>query len=214
MAYRREFANAQVFAAAVLAVLPAALLLAGCRATSHKHAVAMLPTLALFLVTFWLIGGLAVLIVAASACFRRERVDPTTRAFGWGALLAVALYFASAAPASRLRMAAFAELARETEPLVAAIRAYEKQHEAPPPKLDDLIPRYLPRFPAAADGTLYYREGEAGGRDLHGNRWASIRRCGWGLSFDSFVYFPNRKYPRAMYGGGVERVGDWAYVHE
>ena len=34
------------------------------------------------------------------------------------------------------------------------------------------------------------------------------------LQFDCFVYWPERNYPEHMYGGWVERMGDWAYVHE
>jgi len=34
------------------------------------------------------------------------------------------------------------------------------------------------------------------------------------LQFDSLVYWPEGNYPDAIYGGGVERIGDWAYVHE
>jgi hypothetical protein len=34
------------------------------------------------------------------------------------------------------------------------------------------------------------------------------------LQFDSLVYWPERNYPDFMYGGGVERIGDWVYVHE
>ncbi len=28
------------------------------------------------------------------------------------------------------------------------------------------------------------------------------------------LYFPNRNYPQHGYGGWLEPVGDWAYVHE
>ena len=34
------------------------------------------------------------------------------------------------------------------------------------------------------------------------------------MRFDSFVYFPKQNYPTYFYGGGSERVGTWAYVHE
>lgn len=34
------------------------------------------------------------------------------------------------------------------------------------------------------------------------------------LNWDRFVYWPSRGYPSSMYGGWVERIGDWAYVHE
>jgi len=28
------------------------------------------------------------------------------------------------------------------------------------------------------------------------------------------LYFPKKDYPEKGYGGSLERVGDWAYVHE
>ena len=34
------------------------------------------------------------------------------------------------------------------------------------------------------------------------------------LQWDCLVYWPEGNYPSAMYGGGVERIGKWAYVHE
>ena len=37
---------------------------------------------------------------------------------------------------------------------------------------------------------------------------------GGGINFDRMLYFPKQNYPRSGYGGGIERVRDWAYVHE
>jgi hypothetical protein len=34
------------------------------------------------------------------------------------------------------------------------------------------------------------------------------------INFDQFMYFPNRNYPEQGFGGWIERIGDWAYVHE
>jgi hypothetical protein len=38
--------------------------------------------------------------------------------------------------------------------------------------------------------------------------------CGDGFDFDRFVYWSSETYPDAMYGGFVQRIGKWAYVHE
>lgn len=35
-----------------------------------------------------------------------------------------------------------------------------------------------------------------------------------GINFDVFVYWPEGNYPDSMYGGWVERIGHWAYMHE
>lgn len=34
------------------------------------------------------------------------------------------------------------------------------------------------------------------------------------LGFLVFVYWPQEIYPNYMYGGNVERINGWAYVHE
>ena len=34
------------------------------------------------------------------------------------------------------------------------------------------------------------------------------------FNWDLFLYFPNRRYPKSAYGGVLQRIGDWAYVHE
>ncbi|MCH7863023.1 MAG: hypothetical protein IH998_15425 [Proteobacteria bacterium] len=36
---------------------------------------------------------------------------------------------------------------------------------------------------------------------------------GW-ANWDVLVYRPSHTYPDEMYGGTVQRFGDWAYVHE
>jgi len=48
-----------------------------------------------------------------------------------------------------------------------------------------------------------------------GNAWILQVYCpGPVKNFDTFLYFPNLNYPKEGYGGLIERVGDWAYVHE
>ena len=48
-----------------------------------------------------------------------------------------------------------------------------------------------------------------------GNRWVLIVKPPFrGIGWDLFLYFPDQNYPRQGYGGSLERIGDWAYVHE
>ena len=52
-------------------------------------------------------------------------------------------------------------------------------------------------------------------RMLHGLAIASA--CGIGTNFDEFFYWPTRPYvegPDESLGGSVQRLGDWAYLHE
>ena len=34
------------------------------------------------------------------------------------------------------------------------------------------------------------------------------------LNWDIFLYLPSQRYPKRGYGGTLERVQEWAYVHE
>jgi hypothetical protein len=35
-----------------------------------------------------------------------------------------------------------------------------------------------------------------------------------GINFDSFLYLPLQNWPERGYGGVLQRIDDWAYVHE
>lgn len=48
-----------------------------------------------------------------------------------------------------------------------------------------------------------------------GNPWVLVVFTpSGGINFDEFLYFPLQNYPRSGYGGSLEQLGDWAYVHE
>lgn len=45
--------------------------------------------------------------------------------------------------------------------------------------------------------------------------WELRVNCGLGfLNWDVFFYWPTEDYPNQIYGGGVEKMANWAYVHE
>lgn len=45
--------------------------------------------------------------------------------------------------------------------------------------------------------------------------WELSIACSTGfLNWDVFFYWPSQQYPEHIYGGSVERMGRWAYVHE
>lgn len=54
-----------------------------------------------------------------------------------------------------------------------------------------------------------------GERVLLSAPWELLVSCSrGGLNWDVFVYWPGQRYPAYLYGGSIERIGDWAYVHE
>lgn len=116
-----------------------------------------------------------------------------------------------------IRKAAFESLAERSAPLVQAVRSYEARHGAPPADLNALVPEFLPSIPGtgmAAYPQYEYRVGRDAA-SFDGNPWVLVVFTpSGGINFDQFLYFPLQNYPRIGYGGGLERIADWAYVHE
>ena len=111
----------------------------------------------------------------------------------------------------------FDRLALRSAPLVAAIKSYETEHRKPPPTLEALVPAYLPQVPRT--GIMAYPRYEyhtgAEAMAFDNNPWVLvIPTPSGGINFDQFMYFPLQNYPQQGYGGSLERVRDWAYVHE
>jgi hypothetical protein len=110
---------------------------------------------------------------------------------------------------------------RDAAPIIAAIRKHEKDHGKPPEKLQELVPRYLSAVPRPGEIARSINWDYESENPLHGERWqlgVPVRRdfcprCGYSFG-DMFVYHPSGKYPRAAYGGILEKVDDWGYYHE
>jgi hypothetical protein len=109
-----------------------------------------------------------------------------------------------------IRNLGLARLARQSAPLVAAIHQWRRETGAPPSSLD-LLPldlrRTLPDF--------QYVVGPEAERSYHGNPWVLVLDTSTGLiNWDLFLYYPLQNYPEVGHGGWLERIDDWAYVHE
>jgi len=101
-----------------------------------------------------------------------------------------------------LRRARFVAAAERAAPLIAAIESGR----------DD--PATIAAFSTGLMAYPEFRYRRAGKDDLFKRYEVSIHCGSGGLNWDVFVYWPEGKYPDFMYGGWVERVGAWAYVHE
>jgi hypothetical protein len=114
-----------------------------------------------------------------------------------------------------VRMHGFRQLALRSEPLVMAIQKYIEKEGRPPGSLQDLVPGYLAKVPGTGmPAYSTYRYSTETNR-WDGNPWAVYVNCpSGGINFDMFMYFPMQNYPKQGYGGSLERVGTWAYVHE
>jgi hypothetical protein len=120
--------------------------------------------------------------------------------------------------AHETRMAGMKSFTVRAEPLIEAVRQYERNHGAPPESLQSLVPTYLPEIPSTGMGA-YPNYGYVTGAECR-NRY---RENPWALTVatpialvngDQMLYFPRQNYPEDGYGGSLERVREWAYVHE
>jgi hypothetical protein len=116
-----------------------------------------------------------------------------------------------------VRMQAFSKLAERSTVLVEAIHNYDKDNGQPPKSLADLVPRYIPKIPKTRIGAYpdYRYELVTDLKKWDENPWVLYVDTPIGmLNWDMFLYFPKQNYPQTGYGGYLERIKDWAYVHE
>lgn len=116
-----------------------------------------------------------------------------------------------------LRMSAFDALAVRSTTLVSAIEQFEKEKGGPPRSLEQLVPDYLDTVPSTGMGGYPEYEYVSGDQaaNCEGNDWVLLVPApGPGMNFDIFMYFPDQNYPETGYGGWLERIRGWAYVHE
>ncbi len=118
------------------------------------------------------------------------------------------------------RRVAFLQLAERSRPLIDAIKGYEVRHGRASADLSELVPEFLPTIPATGMAAYpeykYWRRTDKDGEtEWDGNPWILYLHTPLaGPNFDMFLYFPLQNYPKTGYGGSLERLGDWAYVHE
>lgn len=134
--------------------------------------------------------------------------------FGWFLFPALFIFFTWMLP--NPRHDAFMKLGNRLFPLVDAIGAYHSENGIYPTSLDVLTPDYLEELPTtgmAVYPNYEYLVGETANQ-YDGNPWVIDMNVGYGMGFDRFLYFPLQNYPDNGYGGRIERMGGWAYVHE
>ncbi|RYG53405.1 hypothetical protein EON80_32750 [bacterium] len=106
-------------------------------------------------------------------------------------------------------------MTERSQPLIQAIENYRREHDQYPAQLSDLAPEHLLEVPyTGAVGYPQFRYKKASENSLFKSYELQIFTPVGGINFDTFNYWPEHAYPKTMYGGTVERIGDWAYVHE
>lgn len=166
---------------------------------------------------FYFLAALVMLpILLVRLCWIKSR----SRALLWLLVIAVYIpcYLLGSVWEQRVWTARWEAFSLRSQPLIAAINDYERQHGFPPESLTALVPDYLPAVPDTgmrACSEFQYFTGEVARQQYSGNPWAlQVLPPVFGVGFDLVLYFPNQNYPKNGYGGWLERVGDWAYVHE
>lgn len=152
---------------------------------------------------------LAMPVAAILLLFRRSR--PIAAGVSAFACLTLLLTVFGVGVGETIRVRGFAKLARDARPLVVAIAEYAEQHGRPPSSLEELGGDVglgaLPEFD--------YVTGSVAVEHFDGNPWAlSLSTATGVINFDSFIYYPLQNYPKHARGGFVQRIEDWAYVHE
>lgn len=104
-----------------------------------------------------------------------------------------------------------------TIPLIVAIENYRFDNGAPPATLTALVPRYIAAIPPTgmtAYPEFYYYSTAKRPEGATFHSYEVGVQTPFGLSFDRFYYWPEADYPKLSRSGRIERVGNWAYLHE
>lgn len=116
-----------------------------------------------------------------------------------------------------IRKNEFHELAIKTQPLIDSIIEYHKKEGAYPEALSALVPNYISKVPTTGIPVYpkYIYTLSTNKKEWSGNPWALYVNSPIGIiNWDIFLYLPNENYPKVGYGGWLEKIDNWAYVHE
>lgn len=113
------------------------------------------------------------------------------------------------------RRAGLLSASQRAVPLIEAIEKYHRRNNRYPANLQELVPQYLPSVPAT--GMVSYPEfrySAATNDSLFRQYELKIRTSSGFINFDDFFYWPEKNYPAFINRERIERIGDWAYLHE
>lgn len=113
------------------------------------------------------------------------------------------------------RQAGMREVVANARPVIAAVRAYEKQHKKPPETLEVLKKTFPKPGPMAERSWEYHIEEKEKLWTLAVSVNREYTPNNGILTFgDTFVYRSDGQYEREAYGGILERFGEWGYYWE
>ncbi|MGA3143943.1 MAG: hypothetical protein ABSF10_13115 [Verrucomicrobiota bacterium] len=138
--------------------------------------------------------------LAAGAIFCGVVLVVTTIAFGVG---------------ETMRDAGFKAITVRGRPLVAAIKQFQAKNGAPPGRLGELVPDFIPAIPdtgvAAYPKYEFVRKPDPAKYD--GNPWVLFVNISTDdLMQDLLIFYPNQNYPTRPQVASARRFGDWAKI--
>ncbi|HEX8835275.1 MAG TPA: hypothetical protein VF719_13790 [Abditibacteriaceae bacterium] len=172
-----------------------------------------LMALSLMMLLVWGVAAIGSPIFSIGLLFQRQyhRHIPrclTIWVISWGSLPIM-----SAMPDGR--KPGLIRATQRAQPLIAAIEAYRTKNGQYPPQLEALTPEFITAIPSTGMvGYPIFRYHKSDKEDLFRTYEIFINTTQGMFSFDRFVFWPEGNYPPQMYGGRVERIRKWAYVHE
>jgi hypothetical protein len=172
----------------------------------------ILPFFGLLLMILFIPIGLILL------AFRRSRRVAALGLVGCIVFLAAVVGLERWNVGGDIRTHGFRRASQNAAPIIDAVKHYELAEGHPPVSLADLVPRYIASVPGtgiAAYPDFEYESGPNVASANYGNDWILWVDTPVGaINWDIFLYLPNQHYPQLGYDGYLERVDDWAYVHE
>jgi len=156
--------------------------------------------------------GACVLVMAFVAVVRHQ-YRLALRVFILGIILMFAFVPVIYA-ARQLRMYGFSLVAERAEPILTAIRQFQKEVGRPPKSISELQSRLVTTFPRGIP-PLEILNIDRATSFCPGNQWILIANVSTGLlNWDEFVYFEAENYDQCQLPESLQRVHRWGYYHE
>lgn len=127
------------------------------------------------------------------------------------------LWILSLRRAISLRRQAFVRASHAGDRIVRALAQYRNDKGEYPNSLEELVPAYVERVPYTgliAYPTLDYAKDRNDNQAVAGSYDLRIWCSTLPVNFDRFLYWPSETYPDRIQDKPVERIRQWAYVHE
>ena len=178
----------------------------------------------LSLLVFFTLMFLSVVLALGVEALNKKRKTESIKCFLAVFFLIVSFvgFFYSFGYVNLFRYKTFLEMIQRSKPLINAIEKYNVDYGTYPDELEDLVPYYIPKVTSTGI-PLYPQYAYKPPDEYSTSRYKSSYKresyklwfsCPGFLNNDRIFYWPSKNYPQQIYGGWVERVGDWAYVHE